>query len=65
LLGHLDNACMPISPDLYSEHPVKLTKIGDFYVLSEAILKLVDKGEVGGGDGAIVNVHRDSCDFTL
>ena len=54
---------MPISSDLHSEHPVKLTKVGDFYVLAEAGLKLLDEAEVAGSDGAVVDMYCDDCDF--
>ena len=38
---------------------MKLAKIGDFYVLPEASFELIDKLEVGGSDGAVVDMDSD------
>jgi hypothetical protein len=43
MLGHVDGACMLISLNLHSEHPMKLTQISDFYVLVEASLELINE----------------------
>ena len=59
----MDGACVPISFDLYSKHPVKFTQIGDFYMLSEACLELVDEAKVAGSNGAVVDMNCDDCDF--
>jgi hypothetical protein len=42
-LGHVNGACMLISFDLHSKHPVKFTQVSDFYMLLEASLKFVDE----------------------
>jgi len=61
----MDGPGFTISFDLYSEHPVKLPEVGDFDVLVKTGLEVVDKAEGAGGDGAVVDVHRDNCELVL
>ena len=57
----MDGIGLAILLDLDSEHPVKLTKIGDFDVLPKAGLEVLDKAEGAGSDGAVVDMHHDDC----
>jgi hypothetical protein len=61
----MDGARVPIALDLYAKHPVKLTEIGDFYMLAETGLELIDKAEIARGDGAVVDMDSDDDDFVF
>ena len=42
---------------------MKFTEIGDFDMLPQTGFKLLNETQIGGSDGAIINMHRDDCDF--
>jgi hypothetical protein len=54
---------LAISLDLHASHPVELAEVRDFDVLAQTGLELLNEAYVAGGDGAVVHMDRDDCDF--
>ena len=52
-------ASRSVTPNLDTEHPVKLAEIGDFDVLAEPGLECVDGNSTASCDHAVVHMHCD------
>jgi hypothetical protein len=44
---------------------VELTKVSDFDMLTQASLEFINEGHATNGDGAVVDMDHNDCDFIL
>jgi hypothetical protein len=61
----VDGTSLAVILDLDAKHPMQLTKVHNLDMLMQAGLELLNEVDIGGSDGAVIDMHSSDGELTL